>query len=108
MNTYADGALPFHTIDLDYVSRNLEQNPLPRDRYATQQHWWDNEDRWETLLRTAMKRAEANAQLLVQYHGGRLILDAECPGCYSSDAKYWFRRADYYRLEYDLGYGGLH
>ena len=113
--SFADGTLPYYFVDLDYVGRHLEWNPLPRDRQATQQLWWDRcetvsksaqQDRREPCranfsLEDAMRCAGQYARLLAIYHGGRIILDAEDPGEDASDPEFWFARAEYYRLEHE-------
>ncbi len=113
--SFADGTLPFYSIDLDEVNRKLEWNPLTRDREATQHQWWDRVEtvsesaqqrrkercRSPASLQDAMEYAGRCAQSLAIYHGGRVILDAEDPGEYASDPEFWLTRAEYYRLEHD-------
>ncbi len=41
------------------------------------------------------------ARRLAEYHEGRVLLDAEDPGEYATDSKYWFARAACYRAEYE-------
>ena len=80
-----------------------------------QERWWDRMDEmdsdtvsvsgWrykrEHALEKAKKCAERYARPLVNYHGGRIILDAENPGEHASDYSFWFARAEYYRLEHE-------
>ncbi|KAI9748689.1 MAG: hypothetical protein M1835_001734 [Candelina submexicana] len=107
-SSFASGRFQSHFVDLDYVDRNLQWNPYPPDREATQHFWWDtvpesllqyrNE---EPPLERAKRRAEARARLLSQYHKGRIILDAEAAGEYAADPNFWFARAAYYQVEYE-------
>ena len=105
-----------HFVDLKQVNRRLEWNPHPRDRgEAMQERLWDYMDeresdpvsesvlryRREHALEKAKKCAERYARPLANYHGGRIILDAEDPGEYASDYSFWFNRAEYYRLEHE-------
>ena len=105
-----------HFADLKHVNRRLEWNPHPLDRgEAMQERWWDWMDRrdsdtvsesgWrykrEHALEKAKKCAERYALPLANYHGGRIILDAEDPGEHASDYSFWFARAEYYRLEHE-------
>ena len=103
-------------VDLKQANRRLEWNPHPRDRgEAMQERWWDYMDEmdsdtesvsgWrykrEHALEKAKKCAERYARPLANYHGGRIILDAENPGEHASDYSFWFARAEYYRLEHE-------
>lgn len=103
--------------DLKHVNRRLEWNPHPRDRgEAMQELWWDwmngresdtiSETGWrykrEHALENSKKCAERYARPLANYHGGRIILDAEDPGEHASDYSFWFARAEYYRLEHEM------
>ena len=105
-----------HFADLKHVNRRLEWNPHPLDRgEAMQERWWDWMDRrdsdtesesgWrykrEHALEKAKKSAERYARPLANYHGGRIILDAEDPGEHASDYSFWFARVEYYRLEHE-------
>ncbi len=105
-----------HFADLKHVNRRLEWNPHPLDRgEAMQERWWDWMDRrdsdtvsesgWrykrEHALEKAKKCAERYARPLANYHGGRIILDAEDPGEHASDHSFWWARAEYYRLEHE-------
>ena len=110
-----DGLLPYFTPDLEYVNRKLNWNPLPRDREATQQLWWDDREtpsssarqsrkklhRESISLESARRYAEENAKLLVRHPLGRDILDNEAPGTDALNPKFWLARAVYYKLEYD-------
>ena len=80
-----------------------------------QERWWDWMDERESetvspsgwrykrehALEKAKKCAERYARPLANYHGGRIILDAENPGEHASDYSFWFARAEYYRLEHE-------
>ena len=113
--SFADGSLPYHSLDLQYVNRELSWNPLPRNRQATQQHWWDDCEtssssarqsrkkphRERISLENARRYAEENAHLLVRHHLGRAILGDEAPGTDAVNPRFWLARAAYYKLEYD-------
>ncbi|MCJ1456653.1 hypothetical protein MMC28_007015 [Mycoblastus sanguinarius] len=103
-------------VNLKQVNRRLEWNPHPRDRGEfMQERLWDYMDeresdpvsesvlryRREHALEKAKKCAERYARPLANYHGGRIILDAEDPGEYASDYSFWWERAEYYRLEHE-------
>ena len=115
-------------VNLDKVDLKLQWNPYTRDREATPL-WWDEDTisdsvqqsniipaaaanfdehfakfekrlaSWDTDLKDAKQCAEIWARRLAQCHEGRVLLDAEDPGEYSTDPEYWFARAAYYRIE---------
>ncbi|KAF6232005.1 hypothetical protein HO173_009842 [Letharia columbiana] len=47
------------------------------------------------------KNALNDMRDLANYHGGRVILDAEDPGEHASGHSFWWARAEYYRLEHE-------
>jgi len=55
----------------------------------------------DAQLKSAKQYAEQYARWLTQYHEGRVLLDAEDPGEYATDPKYWWARAACYRVEYE-------
>ena len=112
-SSFADEKWHSAFADLEQANRLLEWNPHPRDRgEAMQEAWWDYMDRdpisesvrrykRKHALESAKKCAERYARPLADYHGGRIILDAEDPGEYASDYSFWWTRAEYYRLEHE-------
>ena len=115
-NSFADGGLPCSFVDPYAVDLRLEWNPHPRARgEAMQERWWDwmdgresdtvSESGWRYKRKHALEKAkecaERYARPLANYHGGRIILDAEDPGEHVSDYLFWFVRVEYYRLEYN-------
>jgi hypothetical protein len=55
----------------------------------------------DAQLKDAKQCAGHWARRLAEYHEGRVLLDAEDPGEYATDSKYWFARAACYKAEYE-------
>jgi len=55
----------------------------------------------DAQLKDAKQCAGHWARRLAEYHEGRVLLDAEDPGEYATDSKYWFARAACYRAEHE-------
>ena len=108
--SWADGSSPSQFADLEYVSRQLQWNPYPRDRESTQFTFWDTisdshrealKFRQDNLLQWSKDQAKEAAYFLCRYPEGRAILDVECAGPHATDPQYWRSRAKVYQIEHD-------
>ena len=106
-SSFAKGETYTHFVDLQHVNKSLEWNPYRKSikEVIDADEISENElqEFKKDVANVAFTKqiAENCARYLLEYHAGRLILQAEEPGEYASEPRYWLARARFYQKEYD-------
>lgn len=104
-SSFAEGEIYSYFADLDHVNRKLQWNPHRIVAERTISCDTVSEDRKQRELErvsnldSTKQIAEKYAQFLSEHHQGRRILEAEDPGEYATEPRYWLSRAAFYKIE---------